>query len=96
MKDLKANILSNLDFLPTKVNFRIKDNELVILESNYFEPEKLRNYYLKVEVYVFKTIESNEIVIKDFNVENIICFFDNGFDAPFKFTKTELTDYIDF
>lgn len=96
MEELKALILSNLDFLPNKVNLTKKDNEMVTLESNYFDKDNTRNYYLRVEVYVFKKTINDEILIKDFEVENIVFFYDNGNDAKFKFTKKELTDYIDF
>lgn len=96
MKELKSAILSNLDFLPNKVNLTKKDNEMVTLQANYFDKETTRNYFLKVEVYVFKKTINEQVEIKDFEVEDIVCFYDNGNDSPFKFTKKELTDYIDF
>lgn len=97
MKELKAKILSNLDFLPNKVNFNKADDEVVYLEAVYFDEFTQYNYTLRVELIVLKIIDTDgQIKIQTFIIESIYFYYNNGLEPKFKFSNKELTDYIDF
>lgn len=96
-KDLKAKILANLDSLSEKVNFKRSQPQVVNLESNYFDDGTKNSYYLNVECVVYmKRNDYDRLEIDGFYIEQITFFKNEGQNVGFRFTKTELTDYIDY
>lgn len=91
---IKKQLLIGLTLPENRINGKSIDNELYTMNSRHYRKFTEDNFFLAVQISIYKTVEHGTVLISHIDVEDFHIFKNNGEDAKIVIRKSELENRI--